>query len=165
MSVVSLRGAALFIAGAITGGLLMNAGFAQSEPGMKLNHIGIAVKNFDEAVNYYTKTMGFRPAFALKNADGSPALTYLQISKDTFLEIQPAGTTQTVGITHFGLEFGDVRHYVTGLQRMGVMVKDAAASARTGATLTNATDREGIRAELVENGPESLQRKAINAWK
>jgi catechol 2,3-dioxygenase-like lactoylglutathione lyase family enzyme len=160
-----MRAVLLFVAGVGVGILLMQTGIAQSDPGLKLNHVGIAVKNFDEAVNYYTKTLGFRPAFAFKNADGTPALTYLQISKDTFLEIQPASDRQPVGITHFGLDTGDVAKYVSGLQRMGVSVKDPAASARTGALLTNATDKEGIRAELLEFGPNSTQRKAMNAWK
>ncbi len=160
-----MRGLVLFTAGVGVGILLMQPGIAQSDPGRKLNHIGIAVKNFDEAVNYYSQTMGFRRAFAFKNPDGSPALTYLQISKETFLEIQPASATQPAGITHFGLEASDLRKYVSGLQRMSVPVQDPAASVRTGALLTNATDREGIRVELLEFGPDSEQRRAMNAWK
>ena len=161
----SMRGCALFLAGLGLGILWMQPSVAQSDSGVKLNHVGIAVKKFDAAVNYYTKTMGFRPAFAFKNPDGSPALTYLQMSHDTFLEIQPASATQAVGITHFGLELGDVKKYVSGLQRAGVDVKEAAASARTGSLLTNASDSEGIRAELLEFTSGSAQRKAIDAWK
>jgi catechol 2,3-dioxygenase-like lactoylglutathione lyase family enzyme len=160
-----MRALALFLSGVGTGILIMQAVSAQSGPSLKLNHVGIAVKNFDEAVNYYTRTMGFRPAFAFKNADGTPALTYLQISKETFLEIQPASDTQPVGITHFGLEAPEINQYVSGLQRLGVSVKEAAPSVRTGAQITNAVDREGIRAELLEFGPNSTQRKAMNAWK
>jgi catechol 2,3-dioxygenase-like lactoylglutathione lyase family enzyme len=164
-----MRGFALFAAGIGVGILLMQPVIAQNgaqkDAGMKLNHVGIAVKNFDEAVAYYTKTMGFRPAFAFKNADGTPALTYLQISRDTFLEIQPATAERPVGISHLGIETGDAKATVARLKRMGVKVDEVTPSARTGALLTNAFDTEGIRTELLEFGPASLQRKAMAAWK
>lgn len=165
----TLRGLALFAGGIAVGILLMQPVIAQKgaqkDAGMKLNHVGIAVKNFDEAVAYYTKTMGFRPAFAFKNADGTPALAYLQISRDTFLEIQPATAERPAGISHLGIETEDAKATVARLKGLGVKVDEAAASARTGALLTNAFDAEGIRTELLEFGPASLQRKAMSGWK
>ena len=169
----TVRGLALFAGGIAVGILLMQHVVAQKDAqkgaqkdtGMKLNHIGIAVKNFDEAVAYYTKTMGFRPAFAFKNADGTPAVAYLQISRDTFLEIQPATAERPAGISHLGIETEDAKATVARLKGLGVKVDQAAASARTGALLTNAFDDEGIRTELLEFGPASLQRKAMNGWK
>ena len=34
--------------------------------------------------------MGFREAFTIKNPEGKPVLAYLQITRDTFLELAPA---------------------------------------------------------------------------
>jgi hypothetical protein len=164
-----MRGFALFIAGVGAGILLMQSVIAQDraqkDTGMKLTHVGIAVKNFDAAVAYFTKSMGFREAFAFREPNGEPMITSLQISRDTFLEIQPATAERPVGVTHLGLETADAKATVAQLRRMGVKVSDATLSPRSGALISNAYDSEGIRSELLEFGPASLQRKAIAAWK
>jgi catechol 2,3-dioxygenase-like lactoylglutathione lyase family enzyme len=159
-----MRGLLLFCAGALAGAFLMQGLVAQTDPGVKLNHIGINVKDVDAAVKYYKNTMGFRDGFVFKDASGRPLITYLQISKDTFLEIQPSGDGKA-GITHFGLEAGDVKSYVARIKAAGAKVDDVTTSQRSGALLTNSNDAEGIRAELLEFVPGSSQRKAIDAWK
>ncbi len=164
-----MRGFALFAAGVGMGILLMQSVTAQNgapnDPGMKLNHVAIFAKNFDAEVAYYTKSMGFREAFSFREPSGAPILTYLQISRDTFLEIQPASAEHPPGFSHVGLEMMDAKATVARLRRMGVKVNDATPSANSGALLTNELDPEGIRSELLEFGPTSRQRKAINAWK
>lgn len=164
-----MRGFALLVAGIGLGILLMQSVVAQNAPqndtGMKLNHVAIFVKNFDAEVAYYIKSMGFREAFAFREPNGAPILTYLQISRDTFLEIQPATAERPAGFSHVGIEMMDAKATVARLRRTGVKVSDATPSARSGALLTNEIDPEGIRSELLEFGPTSLQRKAMNAWK
>ena len=164
-----MRGFALFVAGVGLGILLMQSVAAQNgvpkDTGMKLNHVAITVKNFDAEVAYYTKSMGFREAFAFREPNGAPRLTYLQISRDTFLEIQPATAEHPAGLSHIGIEMIDAKATVARLRRMGVKVDDVTPSTNSGALLTNEIDPEGIRSELLEFGPASMQRKAMNAWK
>jgi len=168
-----MRGFALFVAGVGMGILLMQSVLAQkgaqngapSDTGMKLNHVAIFAKNFDAEVAYYTKSMGFREAFSFREPNGAPILTYLQINRDTFLEIQPATTEHPAGFSHVGIEMTDAKATVAQLRRAGVKVDDVTRSPRSGALLTNETDPEGIRTELLEFGPASRQRKAMNAWK
>jgi catechol 2,3-dioxygenase-like lactoylglutathione lyase family enzyme len=143
----------------------MEPGLAQTKNGTKLNHVAIAVKNYDAAVNYYTKTMGFRQAFSFKEPDGKPILTYLQISRDTFLEIQPVTAERPAGFVHIGLEADDVKALAARIRESGIKVDEPMPSARSGAVLTTAMDAEGVRTEILEFGPASLQRKAMNAWK
>ena len=161
-----MRGFLLFAAGALTGAFLMQSGLAQ--PGrdrLALNHIGISVKNFDEAVNFYTKTMGFPEAFTFREPDGKPILTYLQINRDTFIELQPATAERPPGVFHFGLESSDVKATAARLQQRGVKIPDPMISQRSGALLTNGADGEGVRFELLQFVPASMQRKAIDHWK
>jgi catechol 2,3-dioxygenase-like lactoylglutathione lyase family enzyme len=164
-----MRGFALFVAGIGLGILLMQSvvaqNGAQNDTGMKLNHVAIFAKNFDAEVAYYTKSMGFREAFSFREPNGAPILTYLQISRDTFLEIQPATAEHPAGFSHVGIEMTDAKATIARLRRMGVKVNDATPSANSGALLTNEFDPEGIRSELLEFGPTSRQRKAMNAWK
>ena len=168
-----MRGFALFVAGIGLGILLMQSVVAQkvaqngapNDTGMKLNHVAIAVKNYDAAVAYYTRSMGFHEAFTFREKNGAPILTYLQISPDTFLEIQPATAEHPAGFSHLGIEMIDANATVARLRRTGVKVKDVTPSPRSGALITNEIDPEGIRAELLEFGPASVQRKAMAAWK
>src|SRR4051812_7718544 len=160
-----MRGFALFVAGVGSGILLMQSVIAQNgtpnDTGMKLNHVAIFAKNFNAEVAYYTKSMGFREAFAFREPNGAPILTYLQISRDTFLEIQPATAEHPAGFSHIGIEMLDAKATVARLRLTGVKVKDPTVSPRSGAVLTNEVDPEGIRSELLEFGPNSLQRKAM----
>src|ERR1700742_755252 len=93
---------ALFAAGIGVGAFLMQPGRAQTTPvsGLRLNHVGIFVKDFDESMRFYTQTMGFHEAFTIKDSAGKPVLSYLQITRDTFLEIAPATGDRAVGLSH-----------------------------------------------------------------
>src|SRR5580700_5566041 len=161
-----MRGLLLFVAGLVAGILIMQPGQAQPDriPGIRLNHVGVFAKNFDESMNFYTKTMGFREAFSLKDKEGKPTLVYLQINRDTFLELAPANADHPVGLSHVGIWADDLKTTVTALRQQGVKVDDPRAGA-TKAPLTNVVDPNGVRLELLDFAPESLQRKAIDAWR
>src|ERR1700739_3003449 len=56
---VYLRGVTLFVAGIVVGTFLMQSGAAQAKrTGLRLNHVGIAVTDYDKAMDFYTKVMG-----------------------------------------------------------------------------------------------------------
>jgi lactoylglutathione lyase len=161
-----LGGAALFIAGMVAGMLMMQPGAAQEKPvsGLRLNHVGIYAKDFDESMRFYTKTMGFKEAFTIRGNDGTPTLAYLQITRDTFLELAPANAQRPVGLSHIGIWPEDLSATVAALRARGVNVADP----RTGSTktsITNVTDPNGVRLELLDFLPGSLPRKAMEAWK
>src|ERR1700704_5789469 len=100
-----MRSAALFAAGLFTG-LAVHVVLAQS-PGAgvsMMNHVGINVPDVAEAVTYYTQKMGYREAFRVNDDKGQPRLVYMQISKSTFLELNPANAQRPAGFTHYGLQ-------------------------------------------------------------
>lgn len=166
-----LHSLVLFSAGTLLGVFLMQRGVipqasAQQESlaGIRLNHVGVYVKDWDESWNFYTKTMGFREAFTNRDKDGKPTLAYLQINKDTFLEMAPATAERPAGLSHLGIWADNLNGTVATLRMRGAKVADP----RTGgskAPLTNVTDPNGVRLELLEFPPDSLQRKAMDAWK
>lgn len=160
-----MRGLALFVAGLVTGILFMQPSRAQQEKagGWRLNHVGVFAKDYDESLNFYTKTMGFREAFSVKNNDGKPTLTYLQINRDTFLEIAPANN-RPAGFSHAGIWVDNINEAVAALRQRGAKVEDPHMSA-TKATIANVSAPDGMRLELVEITPESFPKKAIDAWK
>jgi catechol 2,3-dioxygenase-like lactoylglutathione lyase family enzyme len=155
-----IRNISIFVAGCVLGMLMMQASAAQKEKGtgLRLNHFGINVKNVDESMNFYTKTMGFREAFSTHDKQGKLAFV------DTFLEIAPADADHPVGFTHVGLWADDVKATVAALKQKGVKV-DEPVVGMTKAAITNVIDPNGVRMELLEYPPDSLQSKAMQAWK
>lgn len=165
---VYLRGVTLFVAGLVVGTFLMQPSAAQENkrPPLRLNHVGIAVNDYDKSVDFYTKVMGYRVAFKFPpSPDGKPTTTYFQISKDTFLEMAPATDKVPAGFTHMGIETSDIKGTIAQLRATGAHVEDMRVSGPTKALLSNILDPSGIRAELIELTPDSLHKKAEDSWK
>jgi len=159
-----MRSTALFVAGLITG-LAVHVAIAQSDNrGVEmLNHVGINVPNVAEAVTYYTEKMGYREAFRANDDKGQPRLVYMQISRNTFLELQPATAQRPAGFTHYGLVVGNAANAVAAFRQRGLQVTDVTKS-DTKVNLANITDPYMGRVELVEITPDSLHNKAIQSW-
>jgi catechol 2,3-dioxygenase-like lactoylglutathione lyase family enzyme len=160
-----MRSAMLFAAG-IFAGLAIQAVMAQNANSsvVMMNHVGVNVPNVADAVTYYTQKMGYREAFRLNDDKGQPRLVYMQISKTTFLELQPATAQQPAGFTHYGLHVDNAAQAVAGFRKAGLTVTDTNTSG-TKAILANITDPYMGRIELTELPPESLHYKAIQSWK
>jgi catechol 2,3-dioxygenase-like lactoylglutathione lyase family enzyme len=160
-----IRGSALFVAGAMFGILVTQPAASPQKKvtGLRLNHYGIYVKDLDESTSFYTNKMGFREAFRFKDAAGKP-IVYLQMSRDTFLELTPADAEHAPGFSHAGVWADDVVSTVASLKQEGVRVEDVHTGS-TKAPLANLFDPNGVRIELLSYPPESLQRKAMDAWK
>jgi catechol 2,3-dioxygenase-like lactoylglutathione lyase family enzyme len=155
-----------FTAGIGVGVFLMQPSAAQQNgnPRLRLNHVGIYAKDYDESMRFYTQTVGLREAFTIRDASGKPTLTYLQISKDTFLELAPATAERPAGLSHVGIWPEDLNKTVASLREHGVKVDDPRTGA-TKTTITNATNPNGVRLELLDFLPDSLPRKAMDSWK
>jgi catechol 2,3-dioxygenase-like lactoylglutathione lyase family enzyme len=160
-----MRGAMMFAAGLFVG-LAIQAGLAQDAGSsvVMMNHVGINVPNITEAVTYYTEKMGYREAFRVQDDKGQPRLVYMQISKNTFLELNPANAQRPAGFTHYGLHVDNAAQAVARFRRNGVTVTDTNTS-DTKAILANITDPYMGRIELAELPPESLHYRAIQNWK
>ncbi len=160
-----MRGAMLFAAGLFVG-LAVPVVVAQNARGgvVMMNHVGINVPNIAEAVTYYTDKMGYKEAFRLNDDKGQPRLVYMQISKNTFLELNPANAERPAGFTHYGLHVENVADAVARFRKGGLKVSDPNTS-DTKAILANITDPYMGRIELAQLTPESMHYKAIESWK
>ena len=161
-----MRGAMLFVSG-LALGLTAQVVIAQNgNKGVEMmNHVGVNVPNIPEAVTYYTQKMGYKEAFRVTDDKGQPTLVYMQISKNTFLELNQATPQRAPGFSHYGLVVNNAADAVKMFRDRGVKVTDTNVSAGTKAILANITDPYMGRIELAQITPESLHRKAIDAWK
>ena len=78
--------------------------------------------------------------------------------------MQPVAAGREPGLTHIGLQVDNIQATVARLKGLNVSVENIRVG-RTQGPLTNTTDADGIRVELLELTPESLQRKAIDSWR
>src|SRR2546421_3839664 len=161
-----MRTSVVFLFGLLLGSVLTPGVASQQRLAGEnyVNHVAIAVENFDEACAFYAQKMGFREAFTVRDANGRPTLAYVQVSRNTFVELQRANADRRPGLNHFGLHVENLRATVATLKQRGVTVKEPRVRPDD-SSVANATDPGGIRIEMFEFGPQSPQGKAIASWK
>ena len=161
-----IRSVTLFVAGIAVGTVLTQSIAAQQAraTGHRINHVGISVTNFDESLKFYTQVMGFKEAYRFPSQNGQPSTTFLQINRDTFIEMAPANG-KPAGLTHIGLYSEDAQASVLQFRQAGTTAPDSRPSENSGSRLSNVTDPNGIRVEINEQPAGSLMRKAMEAWK
>ena len=125
--------------------------------------MAVSVADYKGAIDFYGRQMGFREAFSFREPDGSPYLTYLQVNRNTFVEVMQATPERPVGCPHFGLEVDQLDSAVEQLRQRGVQVRAPSLSPRTGSRIAVASGPGGVNMELLEFGPTSLHRKVIDA--
>ena len=157
-------GGAVFVAGIVVGmSVHPSAAACDWCQAMRLNHVGLSVANLQESLDFYTKKMGFREAFAVPDAEGQPRAIYVQVSRDTFVELLEATPARPPGFVHIGFEVDDMNAAATRLQAAGVKVAQPRVG-RTRATVAEVEVPDSVNVELLQLGPESMQRKAIESW-
>ncbi len=160
-----MRGLYLFIGGILVGlAVQMATAQNQNRDIVGVNHVGISVDNLDEAITYYTEALGFPEAFRVVNDAGQIALVYVQVSQNTFVELQPANPQRPPGINHFGVHVENMAAVTEMFKERGAEVTEIRLSS-TNAVLSNVIDLNGIRMELAELPPESLHRQAMERWR
>ncbi len=159
-----MRGFVLFAAGLLVGGIVQTAiGQGQNRDIVGVNHVGMTVPDIDTAVEYYSGTLGFKEAFRASDDAGVTRLVYMQVSQNTFIELNRADG-RPAGINHVGIHVDDVEAVAKMFQQAGADVAEVRNSS-TGAILSNVMDLNGVRIELAELPAESDHRKAMNRWR
>jgi catechol 2,3-dioxygenase-like lactoylglutathione lyase family enzyme len=153
----------VFVAGILVGTGIHTAVAQGARPNLRLNHVGISVKDLPAALQFYEQKLGFNEV--VRNPNGMSA--YIQVSRDTFIELQVTNAERPAGqVTHFGMETPDIKATVAQLRQRGLMVSEPGApSAFTGGILANVTDPVYGRIELTEQPADGKLRKATEAWK
>jgi catechol 2,3-dioxygenase-like lactoylglutathione lyase family enzyme len=165
-----MRGLALFISGLLLGGIAVHASVAANQSSspntgiVGLNHVAISVPDIDQAVTFYTKTMGFPEAFRVKDKAGKIQLVYVQISKGTFIEILPASVQRPPGLNHLGLYVDNMAAATAMFKARGANVGEINTTSPTKAVLSNILDPNGNRIELAELPADSLHHQAMDRW-
>jgi hypothetical protein len=108
--------------------------------------------------------MGFPEAFRQTDDKGQVTLVYVQISKNTFIELQPSNPQRPAGINHLGVVVENMNAATQMFKQRGADVGEIRTSG-TKAILSNIMAPNGVRIELAELPPDSLHRQAMDRWK
>src|SRR4030095_1898467 len=122
----TMRGFTLFGAGLVLGLAIQIVGAQSRNESLILNHVAVSVPDLDEGIKFYTRALGLKEAFTFRDARGRP-LSYLQISRDTFLELQQASAHRPAGFLPIGLEVGNLRTGGAQIRRDGLAVQNHTA--------------------------------------
>jgi len=161
-----MRACMLFVTGILVGvGLHTVAAQSTKSPNtglVQVNHVGMNVPDLDATVKYYSETLGFPEAFRVNDEKGAARLVYMQVSQNTFIELQPRPELPAA-INHVGIHVENQAATTAMFKARGANIGEVRNS-DTKALLNNITDNNGLRIELAELGPESLHRQAMNRW-
>ena len=149
-------------------GLCVGIGLGKAQPVerdiVSLNHIAIAVEDLDAEAVFFSDVLGFPEAFSVVDQDGATMLAYHQINRSTFVELLPVTAGRPAGFAHFGLEVTNADAVIKRLEAAGANVRSPFLSSFTGARIGGAESPSGAFFEVLEFGPDSLPRKAMDAW-
>jgi catechol 2,3-dioxygenase-like lactoylglutathione lyase family enzyme len=161
-----MRGFALFATGIIVG-LGVTAGAQSLSPNhgvVGLSFVSVSVPNLDKAVEYYTNTLGFREAYRQFTAAGGLQFVIVQVSKDTFIQLQPSTAQRPPGIEHLALQVENLPAVTAMFKQRGAAVSDITVNKATKMDHANLTDPNGVRTELIELPPDSPLGQAMARW-
>src|SRR5437867_13356544 len=115
----NMRRLTLFLAGvAIVG----NLAIAQDNRNdLRVMVVGLAARNYQESMDFYTKVMGFKAGFSF-SPDGKRMNNYFQLSRESFIEMSEAGANAAAGFPQIHRQTGGRDAVVARLQRSGVLV-------------------------------------------
>jgi methylmalonyl-CoA epimerase len=126
-----------------------------------IHHIGIAVKNLDEAIQAYNDTLGIRVEATHDASDRGIRIAMLSVGNAKLELVEPVGTEGTMaqfienhgeGIHHIGFEVDDVKKEVDALTVKGTKLRDT--EPRQGATgkiaFLHPEAMNGVLVELIE---------------
>jgi catechol 2,3-dioxygenase-like lactoylglutathione lyase family enzyme len=156
------RAVVVFLLGVSVGSQLSSS--AASGDSIKIGHVALNVTDLRKAVDYYRRTLGFRDAFSLPAVDGRRPTVYLQVSRDTFLELQQSDNVHPPGFQHVGFEVTDMESTIARLKTADIEVGTPRVG-RSKDLVVNFNGLDAVGFELVQTAPGSLTRIATERWR
>jgi methylmalonyl-CoA/ethylmalonyl-CoA epimerase len=127
-----------------------------------VDHVGIAVKNLDDAVHVYRDVLGFKLEGIHVLAERSVRVALMSASGETRIELlEPLGGDSAIarfleshgeGIHHFAVEVEDIESVLAGLKEKGVMLIDDRPKSGVGGrkvAFVHPKSTKGVLLELV----------------
>lgn len=125
-------------------------------------HLAFRVSNIDRSVAFYEKAFGFKRKFSLDNDDGTPWLVYLQVNADQFIELfpstDPVTQHQSRSYQHLCIEVENINEVAKRLEDQGFILDEPVILGLDGNYQCWVHDPDGNPIELMEYGPQAMQK-------
>jgi lactoylglutathione lyase len=135
-------------------------------------HIAITTKDMDKSLDFYTRILGFKKAFEIRDPEtDAPWINYIYIGNEQFVELFYNGvkdnpwSEELRGFNHICLGVDDLHSVVERIQKAGGIVTDGPKQGCDHNWQAWTTDPDGIRVELMQIDVKSPQYKAIQQYK
>ena len=128
-------------------------------------HAAFKVTDMDKALRFYTQGLGFTQKFLLKDDNGRPWITYLEIVPGTFLELfydydglsAQSQNDGHIGYLHLSIEVADIEGLRRELLARGVTLDSEITRGKDNSDQLWISDPDGNRIEFMEYREDSLQ--------
>ena len=134
-----------------------------------IGHAAITCQDIEGSLDFYTRILGLPEAFRMNRDDGSLWMVYLKTGSGGFIELftnggDPAEVPQNAsGFKHLCLWVDDIEATLHDLKSKGLAVDpEGARTGRSKCRQYFIADPDGVRIELMQLMPESLQAQALN---
>jgi lactoylglutathione lyase len=118
-----------------------------------LSHFAIFAHDFDRSRKFYGDFLGLDEVFPLKNADGTPSMTFYKINDHQYIELFPEKTPNSDRLNHISFETDNIEALRLYLASNGVKVPSQLKPGRIGNLAFNITDPAGHTVEMVQYMP------------
>jgi lactoylglutathione lyase len=118
-------------------------------------HISLFAHDFEISRHFYHEFLGFEETYSLKNANGSPSMTFFKINDRQYVELAPEKQPGSDRLNHYALETDDADGMRLYLASKGVKVPDHVPTGRIGNLNFMIKDPEGHEVEIVQYGRDS----------
>ena len=126
----------------------------------KISHLGMAVKNLEEARDFYRSVFGLESSEPLMAGDGTIKVSMIEVGGVLIELLQPAGNEGVVakflekqgeGFHHICYEVDDIKAEIASLQAAGVEVLGEPMQGAEGMSVfLHPRGTQGVLVELVE---------------
>src|SRR5580704_12577962 len=106
-------------------------------------HISLLAHDYEKTRAFYSQFLGFQEPYVLKNADGSPSMTFFKINDRQYIELAPEHAVGTDRLSHISLETDDIEALRAYLASKGVKVPSEVHRVRIGNLAFNIVDPAG----------------------
>jgi lactoylglutathione lyase len=134
-----------------------------------IGHIAITCQDIDRSLDFYTRILGLPEAFRMVNDDGSLWMVYLKTGRGGFVELftnggaPPEVPQNASGFKHLCLWVDDIETTLHDLQAQGLDVDpEGIRTGRSKCRQYFIADPDGVRIELMQLMPDSLQAQALD---
>lgn len=141
-------------------GLSLQAASPQRPRILGVAHISLYAHDYQKSRAFYRDFLGFEEPYSLKNADGTPSMTFFKINDRQFIELSPERAPGTDRLNHYAIQTDDAEAMRVYLQSRGVAVPDHVPKGRIGNLNFMIKDPEGHSVEIVQYPPDSWTAKA-----